>query len=415
MAIRCDAAGDGLTRTTNLPSISAWTMMGWFYFVSAPGAATWNTPFMIGINAGGGAWFGLQIEGASPVFDIWANGGDAVGSTVLSLNTWYHLALTFDGNDLIAYLNGVQEAVFTTGGTGTVTSQVMKFGHDVETPDEHIDGRMMAIKVWGATLTAAEVLQEMQTILPKRLANLNTFSPCFPGSGERARDLSGVGGNWTEDGTLTDEAPAPISWGASRRRIKFKPSSGTLYFQSCSGGITPSGTLSKQTNRPLTGGITPAGALVKQTIRATAGAITPAGVLLKQLTRALTGGVTPTGALVSQKQKALSGSISPTGAISKSTQRPLSGSMTPSGTVARSTQRSLSGGVTPSGTLSRLTSRLLSGGITLSGSLLSGLIHTISLVGAILPTGVVNAVYQAGGGVVAFVQQFWPRRRRRRR
>lgn len=226
MAIRVDAAGDGLTRTTNLPSISAFTMMGWFYLVNAPASGTWNTPFMIGTTTSG-QWFGLQIQGpsGSTIFDIWANGGDAVGTTIISIGAWHHYALTYDGTTLRAYLDGTQECTFA-GGPGALSSQVMKFGHDIETPDEHIDGRMMAIKVWSAALSAAEVASEMQTILPKRLANLNTFTPGFPGSGERARDYSGVGGNWTEDGTLTDEDPAPISWGG-RIITPMRPAAGT--------------------------------------------------------------------------------------------------------------------------------------------------------------------------------------------
>ena len=224
MSIRCDAAGDGLTRTTNLPSFSAWTMMGWFYLVSVPGAGTWNTPMMIGTTTSG-AWFGLQITGVSPVFDIWGNGADGIGTTVLSTGTWYHFALTYDGTIQRAYLNGVQECTLTVG-PGALSSQVMKFGHDIETPDEHIDGRIMAIKVWGAALSAAEVQQEMHTIVPQRTANLNSFTPAFPGSGERARDYSGVGGNWTEDGTLTDEDPAPVSWGG-RIITPMRPAAGT--------------------------------------------------------------------------------------------------------------------------------------------------------------------------------------------
>ncbi len=54
----------------------------------------------------------------------------------------------------------------------------------------------------------------MRTKRPLDLTSLNAWLPTFPGSGENRRDYSGFGPDFTITGTLTDDNPAPVSYGA---------------------------------------------------------------------------------------------------------------------------------------------------------------------------------------------------------
>jgi hypothetical protein len=109
------------------------------------------------------------------------------------------------------YLNGVLEIALTNSISGRSAPNSMNIG--CQDGGYFWNGRMQAIKAWTAALSAQEILAEMRVIRPIVAANLYGFWPCWPGSGERVRDYSGNGRNWTESGTITDEDPAPIGWG----------------------------------------------------------------------------------------------------------------------------------------------------------------------------------------------------------
>lgn len=219
MAIRFDAATKYLRRTANIPSLTGpYTIMGWVYLVSTGSSGEYRPIWAIGVNGmypTDALYF--QYDGSNTRVLILVDNSsyDEARSTVtnISTGTWYHLAMVrSSATAIVAYLNGVSEVTgptITQSGTATQIDIALQPGY----PDE-FDGRIDAIKVFDAALTAAEIFQEMHTKRPQRFANINIWSPTFPGSGERARDYSGNGRNWTEGGTLTDEDSPPVSWGA---------------------------------------------------------------------------------------------------------------------------------------------------------------------------------------------------------
>jgi hypothetical protein len=52
------------------------------------------------------------------------------GATTVALNTWYHVAMTYDGTDLTLYVNGVLDGLETlvTGGPTITTTQPVRIG-----------------------------------------------------------------------------------------------------------------------------------------------------------------------------------------------------------------------------------------------------------------------------------------------
>ena len=191
--------------------------------------------------------------------------------------------------------------------------------------------------------------------------------------------------------------------------------------QILSGGVTPSGGLTKQTIRPLTGAVTPAGSLVNRTIKALAGVVAPGGTLTKLVNRALAGTVAsagaltalrvitkllagvvaPGGTLAKQTGKALAGAIAPAGSLANRTIKALSGAVAPGGTLTKLLNRALAGAVASSGTVSKQAARVLTGTITPAGSLANRTIKALS--GAVTPAGtlVKQAVRALGGAVTS--------------
>ena len=159
--------------------------------------------------------------------------------------------------------------------------------------------------------------------------------------------------------------------------------------QILSGGVTPSGGLTKQTIRPLTGAVTPAGSLVNRTIKALAGVVAPGGTLAKQTGKTMAGAITPAGSLANRTIKALSGAVMPAGTLVKQAVRALGGAVTSSGTVFKQAGKNLAGTVASSGGLVRRTVKALRGTVIPAGavalqSLSSVIKHVFRLAGSFI-------------------------------
>lgn len=158
------------------------------------------------------------------------NGVNEVTGSTISVGTWNHMAMVVEGTgagQFKAYLNGVLDV--THDGNVAVTAGRMIFGNNVDS--QFLNGRVAAIKVWDVALTADEIKQEVRCIRPVRLASLNSGFPMFPGSGERVRDYSGLGRNLVEAGTLVDEDPPDVSWGANPILVPFAAAGGAVTAQ----------------------------------------------------------------------------------------------------------------------------------------------------------------------------------------
>lgn len=206
MAVRFNAAAEYLSRTGWDPNqATSFSICAWVYI----SVDTNDYACFFEMDASGNMWMGLTGDGTQ--LEIY-NGSSVDAGTTLTVGTWYHVALTWSsGSTQYGYLNGVED-MYLTGSTSLNDTTIL-IGYD--NWSQQFNGRIAAIKMWrAAQLTEAEIAQEMNTILPVRTDNLYGWWPCFPGSGERVRDYSGNGRNWTENGTLSDEDPPPVSWGA---------------------------------------------------------------------------------------------------------------------------------------------------------------------------------------------------------
>jgi hypothetical protein len=119
-----------------------------------------------------GVWSGTDAS-TSTQFALWAQRSDfstsnvlqgnvrvdgglvAINHTALTLNTWVHLALSFDGSNIRLFRNGVE--VNTVSNTGGITGGTYNFLVVPATTNAQVDD----VRVFNAALSAAEVTNFM--------------------------------------------------------------------------------------------------------------------------------------------------------------------------------------------------------------------------------------------------------------
>jgi hypothetical protein len=118
-------------------------------------------------DAGGLAFALYSANGASrpagfvhTTTDVGLNGTAAV-----PLNTWSHLAITFDGTTLRMFLNGVQTGTRTITGAVGMTSGALRIGGN-SVWGEYFKGLIDEVRIYNRPLTAAEIQADMITQIP---------------------------------------------------------------------------------------------------------------------------------------------------------------------------------------------------------------------------------------------------------
>jgi hypothetical protein len=229
MGATFNGASDYLNDTTNfLDMNAAYTMMGWFRYPSSPTGAP-NVIFAI-TNTAGTQYDLLRHD--NNVLATIVSGTTTTGST-LSANTWYHVALVRSGTgNLDVYLDGNPTADIsdTTSVSGRASANQESVGGILATYD--MNGDLGGVKEWSTNLTAAEIAREMYSFRALKRTNLFRETLILPG--DRTKDISGNGYDWTENGTITDAQNPPISWSGGRIKNPY---------EAATAGITGSGAI----------------------------------------------------------------------------------------------------------------------------------------------------------------------------
>jgi len=85
------------------------------------------------------------------------------GKTKLSLNTWSHLALTYDGSTLKLYVNGQLANSRSQTGLLATSSGVLSVGSNGVWSSENFLGRMDEIRIYNRALTQQQIQTDMNT------------------------------------------------------------------------------------------------------------------------------------------------------------------------------------------------------------------------------------------------------------
>lgn len=154
---------------------------------------------------------------------VYYSGNPAQGckaSGVFTNGTWTHVAMCYDGaggtdaQKMQLYMNGVAQSVtFTTSPPATLQSTTggLLTGSDAFNTT-FSNTNVAHLKVWTATLTAAEVASEVWTVVPQKIPNLYVWAPYLE-SGVAALDYSGQGNNGTITEATIATGPPGVSFG----------------------------------------------------------------------------------------------------------------------------------------------------------------------------------------------------------
>lgn len=82
--------------------------------------------------------------------------------SILAVNTWTHLAATFDGATVRLYVNGAQVASRAQTTPLAATTGTLQIGGD-SYPNEFFVGRIDEVRVYNRALTSAEIQADMNT------------------------------------------------------------------------------------------------------------------------------------------------------------------------------------------------------------------------------------------------------------
>ena len=126
------------------------------------GSGTWMT--VLGTN---GSFTQIGFNGG--YFAAGRNGGNGnsfitTGSTPITNNVWYHMALTYNGNYAIAYLNGEEVARGNIGSNGGANGVSVLGSYRADGAWEVLNGRVAIARAYGTCLSTPQIKQNFNAI-----------------------------------------------------------------------------------------------------------------------------------------------------------------------------------------------------------------------------------------------------------
>ena len=88
--------------------------------------------------------------------------GNVYGSSAIGVNTWTHLASTYDGSTLKLYVNGTMVSSGSRSGVIATSSNPLQIGGD-SIFGQHFAGTIDEVRVYDVALTAAQIQSDMTT------------------------------------------------------------------------------------------------------------------------------------------------------------------------------------------------------------------------------------------------------------
>lgn len=200
MSVYFNGTNAYLKRTTNLPTITSATIMGWVHQTSteidqvifAFGDLTTNVEYWILIQS--------SKNVAPQAFTVYENTGYVTVSTLVIPYTWNHMAITIEGtgvNQVKGYLNGALN--ITTNGNVGPSAQAIFIGTYGNGSGGFYPGSMAGVKIYSNALDATAIADEYAKFHPVRTADLNGYYPMTDASSV-GRDDSGNGNDFTVGG-----------------------------------------------------------------------------------------------------------------------------------------------------------------------------------------------------------------------
>jgi hypothetical protein len=196
---------------TDIPTGNAnRTIEFWAYVLTSSWAADANTMFFYGTNNrnndGFGFDFGITSNGIGTIDPFTNNsttdplGDNKPSGLMANMNQWAHFAMTWDGTNLHAYVNGVEKVtVAIPAMLHTGTSAPLTIGGY---PPAYFNGYIDEFRIWNVAHTAAEITATMNKTLVGNEPGLVAYYKFDETSGTTAADSVTTSGHTAHPGTL---------------------------------------------------------------------------------------------------------------------------------------------------------------------------------------------------------------------
>lgn len=182
-ALYFDSSNDYLVATDHAPyALSNMTVEAWVYITSAGYQYVGGRYFHGSGTAGGGYWLMIgnySSTSRNVAFGVGYNDGNwsnATSTDQVPLNTWTHVAGTYDGSNIRVYINGVLKATQPYSG-GTLYSSSSQFQVGKRTDDnKYFKGKLDELRVWSVARTEAQILANKDISLSSGTGLVSSFN-----------------------------------------------------------------------------------------------------------------------------------------------------------------------------------------------------------------------------------------------
>jgi hypothetical protein len=137
--------------STSVRVVNGWSLAGWVKLESAHNGYIFNARY--GENGWG---IGCNTDRKITVFAGSGVFENTIGTTVLSLDTWYHVAVYFNGSTTKLYINGTLDSTLNNNNI-TNPNTALYLGRKATSADDYYDGMIDELGVWSRELTSTEV------------------------------------------------------------------------------------------------------------------------------------------------------------------------------------------------------------------------------------------------------------------
>jgi hypothetical protein len=169
-AVSFSAAGSGCGELPYHASLSygtAVTVEAWVKVTSYVGWASFVTK---GGTAGGEYSLRQDDQGTGhlrfTINDSDLGTNEILDSTgVLPLNTWHHVAGTYDGTTMSVYIDGALDGSLSTTTAVLTNTEPLYIGVDLPGATEYFDGALSEVRVWNVARSAADIKAAMNSRL----------------------------------------------------------------------------------------------------------------------------------------------------------------------------------------------------------------------------------------------------------
>jgi hypothetical protein len=154
------------------------------------------------------------LNNGLPQFALFGTGIVITGATTVPLNSWTHIAATYDGTTAKLYINGVQDGSQAATADVADDTGIMYLANNPDRATEYgLDGQLDEVRFWSSARTEAEIQDNMNGTLSGTESGLVAYYDFNGTTGTKLRDLSLNGNHGTlENMENADWVSSEIGW-----------------------------------------------------------------------------------------------------------------------------------------------------------------------------------------------------------